>query len=100
MESIFLIEEYSQKLSQSEFSLNRTLQDAIIRRLEIIGEAAYLLTKEYKTEHSEIEWSELIGMRHVLVHGYYQIRDEIIWATVETELKPLRKQVAEILTEL
>ena len=44
-----------------------------------------------------IEWSDIIGMRHILVHGYYQIKDEIVWATIETELLPLKKQVLELM---
>ena len=61
---------------------------------------AYLLTNEFKKEYSEIEWHALIGMRHVLVHGYYQIRDEIVWATIETDLPPLREKVQLILKTL
>ncbi len=54
------------------------LKFAIIKNLEIIGEAAYKLTKSFKLKHTSIEWSDIIGMRHILVHGYYQIKDEII----------------------
>jgi len=57
------------------------------------------LTKEYKTEHSEIEWSELIGMRHVLEHSYYQIKDEVIWSTIETDLLPLRERISVLLSK-
>jgi len=56
-----------------------------------------LLSKEFKTKHTSIEWSDIIGMRHILVHGYYQIKDEIVWATIETELLPLKKQVLELM---
>jgi uncharacterized protein with HEPN domain len=54
------------------------LRFAVIKNLEIIGEASYLLTKEFKSRHDSIEWKDIIGMRHILVHGYYQISDEII----------------------
>ena len=43
--------------------------------------------------HPSIEWEDMIGMRHILVHGYYQIKDEIIWATIETELQPLKEKI-------
>ena len=61
--------------------------------LQIIGEAAYLLTNEFKEKHPEVEWKVIIGMRHVLVHDYYQISDEMVWATIQTELLPLKEKV-------
>jgi uncharacterized protein with HEPN domain len=64
----------------------KILRFEVIKNLEIIGEAAYLLTKDFKTQHQSVEWNEIIGMRHILVHDYYQIRSQIIWATIETEL--------------
>jgi uncharacterized protein with HEPN domain len=72
---------------------DKILRFAIIKNLEIIGEAAYLLTKDFKSKHNSVAWNDMIGMRHILVHGYYQIKDEIIWATIETELRPLREQL-------
>ena len=50
----------------------------------------YLIQKE---KHPEVEWKVIIGMRHVLVHGYYQISDEMVWATIQTELYPLKEKV-------
>ena len=62
-----------------------------------VGEAAYLITKEFREEHQEIAWNEVIGMRHVLVHGYYQIRDEIVWGTIQTDLFPLKDKIERLL---
>jgi len=75
------------------------LRFAVIKNIEIVGEAAYLLTKEFKTNHPSIEWEDMIGMRHILVHGYYQIKDEIIWATIETELQPLKEKLLLLLAD-
>ena len=75
------------------------LRFAVIKNIEIVGEAAYLLTKEFKTNHPSIEWEDMIGMRHILVHGYYQIKDEIIWATIETELQPLKEKIISLLAD-
>ena len=52
-----------------------------------------LLTNEFKEKHPEVEWKVIIGMRHVLVHDYYQISDEMVWATIQTELLPLKEKV-------
>ena len=65
-----------------------------------ITDRQLIKANEFKKEYSEIEWHALIGMRHVLVHGYYQIRDEIVWATIETDLPPLREKVQLILKTL
>ena len=46
-----------------------------------------------KEKHPEVEWKVIIGMRHVLVHDYYQISDEMVWATIQTELLPLEEKV-------
>ena len=50
-------------------------------------------TNEFKEKHPEVEWKVIIGMRHVLVHDYYQISDEMVWATIQTELLPLKEKV-------
>jgi len=64
-----------------------------VKSLEIVGEASYRLTKEFRDKHAEIDWQTIIGMRHVLVHGYYQIEDFIAWGVVQKDLPPLKKQI-------
>jgi len=78
---------------------DKILRFAIIKNLEIIGEAAYHLTKDFKAKQVSIEWNDIIGMRHILVHGYYLIKDEIIWATIETELKPFKEKLSKLLSD-
>ena len=97
IEAIDNIMEFTQDVDSESYKKNKVLRFAVIKNLEIIGEAAYLLTKEFREAHSEVEWHVIIGMRHVLVHGYYRIRDEIVWATITQELQPLKKQVMLIL---
>lgn len=63
-----------------------------VKHVEIIGEAVYMLTKEFRDSHQEVEWEVIEGMRHVLVHGYYKIKPKQLWNTIERdipELKPL-----------
>lgn len=69
-----------------------------VKHIEIIGEAVYKLTKEYRASHPEVEWDAIEGMRHVLVHGYYTIRPEQLWATILDDiplLKPLIQKLYE-----
>ncbi|MDD4192962.1 MAG: DUF86 domain-containing protein [Mangrovibacterium sp.] len=97
LEAIDNIFEFVNEKSFEVYKRDKILRFAVIKNLEIIGEAAYLLTKDFKNSHDSIEWRDIIGMRHILVHGYYQIKDEIIWATIETELKPLKDNIQKIL---
>ena len=93
IEAIDNIFEFVENITFDTYKNNKILRFAVIKNLEIIGEAANLLTKEFKANNDSIVWSDLIGMRHILVHGYYQIKDDIIWATIETELHPLKDKI-------
>jgi uncharacterized protein with HEPN domain len=80
-----------------EFQKNKMLKHAVYRNLTIIGEAANLLTKEYRAAHPAIAWVKIIGMRHVLVHGYYEADDSIVWRTITTDLPLLWKSIESLL---
>ena len=56
-----------------------------VKHVEIIGEAVYMLSKEFREAHPEVEWEAIEGMRHVLVHGYYQIEPDQLWDTIDTK---------------
>ena len=99
IEAIDNIFEFVEGKSFDVYKNDKILRFAIIKNLEIIGEAAYLLTKEFKNANISVEWSDMIGMRHILVHGYYQIKDEIVWATIETELEPLKTEILKFLSQ-
>lgn len=71
----------------------------LVKNLEIIGEAAYMLTKDFVADHPETEWSEIIHMRHLMVHGYYRISPKIVKEIVETEIDKLRRQVDNYIEE-
>ena len=98
IEAVDNILEFVYGKSFEEYKSNKILKFAVIKNLEIIGEAAYLLTKDFKQQHNSVQWNDMVGMRRILVHGYYQIRDEIIWATIETELLPLKTEIQKLLT--
>ena len=93
LEAIDNLFEFTQGTTFEEYKSNKILRFAVIKNLEIIGEAAYLLTKDFREKHPDVDWNAVIGMRHVLVHGYYQIRDEIVWASIQTELQPLKEKI-------
>lgn len=97
LESIEAIEKHVKKMSKEKFSKNITIQDAVIRRIEIIGEAVKNLPQDYKRRHTEIEWREITGMRDKLIHEYFGVNIGVVWHTVKTDIPQLKKQIAELL---
>jgi len=93
LEAIDDILEFAKDKTFDDFKSTKMLKHAIFRNLTIIGEAANLLTNDYKETHKDIEWHKIIGMRHVLVHGYYDADDKIVWQTVENDLPKLREML-------
>lgn len=82
-----------------EFSSNILVYFATMKNVEIVGEAAYMLTKEFKASHPEIPWKQVEGMRHVLVHGYSQVLPRILWATAKENIPEIKAQVEKYLNE-
>lgn len=73
---------------------------AVVKNIEIVGEAANNLTKELMEQHPEVNWKDVIGMRHVLVHDYYNINARTAWQTAQDNLPSLKKQIEKILSSL
>lgn len=71
--------------------------DSVVRNIQILGEAATRLSKEFKEAHPEIEWQAITGMRHRLVHDYFEVEERLIWRVVETKLPDLYQWLKKIL---
>lgn len=97
LESIKDIENYSKGLSKSGFFKDKKSQDAIIRKIEIIGEAVKNLPEDFIKKYSNIEWNRIAGTRDKLVHHYFGIDLDMIWEVVKKEIPVLRKQMKYIL---
>lgn len=80
-----------------ELQSDKKLGNAIVRSLEIIGEAAANVTKTTQSKYPEIEWPVIIGMRNRLIHAYFDINYHIVWQTVKENLPPLLEQLQSIL---
>jgi uncharacterized protein with HEPN domain len=87
------IQKYAQGYDFEKFAEDELLQDAVMRRIQIIGEAARKVSSEFKEAHSEIPWINIIGMRHRLVHDYSQIIPEKVWETVVEDIPVLISQI-------
>ena len=98
LESIDLIEKYSKNLTFAKFQKNRPMQDAITRRLEIIGEAVKHLPASHKSKYPDVPWKEMAGMRDILIHKYYEVDLSLAWKVVKHELPTVKKKILEILS--
>ena len=94
------VEEFTNGVSAEEFVNSKVLFFAVVKNIEIVGEATYMLTKEFRESHQSIPWLVIEKMRHVLVHGYYTISPEKVWETVQEDLPVLKTQLSNLLTEM
>ncbi len=97
LDAIDLIDDYLKDKSYEEFEENRMLQDAVIREIEIIGEATKNLSVEFRNKYSEIPWRQIAGMRDKLIHGYFGVDLGAVWDTATKDIPSLRKKLREIL---
>lgn len=97
LESIEKIEDYTKDLSEEEFSRNTETQDAVLRRLAIIGEAVKHLPEDIKEKHKQIPWKQITGARDIFVHEYFGVGIERVWKTVQEDLPRLKKVVKEVI---
>ena len=85
--------QYVEGISRGSFLADTEKQDAVIRRLELIGEAAGRVSAEYREANSAIPWRTLIGMRNILIHDYGNVDTAIVWETVQSSIPDLIRQV-------
>lgn len=98
-EMAVLLETEKDKLSIEAIIKDRVLFYGLSKMIEIIGEAAYMITKDYKQEHLELPWRQIEGMRHILVHGYFSISPEVLWDVIQNDIPVLRPILERYLDE-
>jgi uncharacterized protein with HEPN domain len=94
------IETAVEEMHFDTFSQARPTQQVVLFNLQIIGEASNRLEASLRARYPSVPWSKAIGMRNVIVHGYFAINMGIIWETITNQLPPFKSQIAAILTEL
>jgi uncharacterized protein with HEPN domain len=93
LEAIARIRRYVGRTRRAGFLRNALLQDAVIRNIEIVGEAAGRVSAEFAARTPAIPWREIVGMRHRLIHGYLQVNLDTVWEVVERDLPALERDL-------
>ena len=93
------VERYTRGLDQRDFISDECTIDAVVRNLEIIGEAVRRMPEATTGSHPDIPWQKIAGMRNRIVHAYFGVDAEIVWQVVKGSLPTLSRQVSEILTD-
>ena len=88
-----MIRAYVEGVTRHEFLVDTQLQDSVIRRIEIIGEAAGRVSSEFREKTPEISWNEIRGMRNRMIHVYDDIDMDIVWETVQQDIPHLISQL-------
>ena len=97
LESIEAIENHMAGISWDDFEQSLKSQDAVARRLEIIGEAVKNLSDEFKARRVDIPWKDIAGMRNNVIHEYFNVDIKLVWDTVRDDLPKLLEQIKEML---
>jgi len=97
LENINDINNFTAGVSKEEFVKNKEKLNAVVRSIEIIGEAAKNIPSSFKENHKEISWKEIIGARDIFIHRYFSIDTDILWNIIKKDLPVLEKQLRGII---
>jgi len=100
LEAVRRIQRKVEDVDRDEFGRDEMLQVWVVHHLQIIGEACRNLPEDLRDRYSDIPWSEIIGMRHYLVHEYFQIDLDTTWNVVRNELDPLAEDLECVLEDV
>ena len=87
---------YTDGLPQAEFVADDKTYDAVLRNLELLGEAATHIPASVREAHGDVPWRAIIGMRNRLIHGYLGIDDDLVWSAVRDDMPPLLRALRKI----
>jgi len=90
------IEQYTKNLTFEKFKNNEMIIDAVVRNIEIIGEASANIPVKIKAQYPQLPWSKIIGMRNKVVHEYFGVDVEILWGTIQKRIPELKREIGRV----
>jgi uncharacterized protein with HEPN domain len=99
-DAIRKILEYTSNVDEQNFLKNSILQDALVRQIEIIGEASNKISAKSRNKYPNVPWKQMIGMRNRIIHEYFGVRLDIVWDTVRNNIPGLKDDINKIIEEL
>jgi uncharacterized protein with HEPN domain len=100
LDAIARVRRYVGRKRRAAFLADAMLQDAVIRNIEVIGEAAARISREFAGRDAAIPWRDIAGMRHRLIHGYLKVNLHTVWQVVDRDLAILERQLRELLPQI
>ena len=100
IEAADFVIEHTKDVDFERFLSDKLLYGALIYYTMVIGEAGYKLSHEFTSKHCETPWSDIAGMRHHIVHGYYRVDNRVVWNIITNDIPTLRKRVQQYLDEI
>lgn len=97
LQAITLIREYTKNMDYNAFEHDRKTQDAVVRNLEIIGEAARAMHNEVRDKSRGIEWNKIIALRNILIHEYFGVNLKIVWDVIQNKLDEVENTCRKLL---
>lgn len=99
LEAIERLEKHAGSLSREELEADVLRYYGIVKNIEIIGEAANMLSSQFKETHTEVEWRPISNMRNFLVHEYFQVDNDTVWVVIHSDIVELKKHILKYLSE-
>lgn len=96
LDAIAEIESYTLNVELADFLANSMMRFASIKQIEIIGEAANYITAETKSLFSDIEWKQIVGMRHILIHEYFGVDANLVWQVIRNDIPVLKTAINKV----
>jgi len=97
LDAIEKIETYLKGATYESFCSNDMMIDAVVRELEIIGEASSNLAEEFRTKHPDLPWRDAVDMRNFLIHEYFGVRTQVVWDTCREDLPLMKRLISKFL---
>ena len=98
-ESFYILSVVNKELTKDEFLQNETLKRAVVRSLEIIGEASKKIPADFKVKWNTIKWKNMAGMRDRLIHDYMGVNYSIVWDVIKNKIPQLHQEIVEVINK-